>query len=72
MSATVAGATGNPEGFEYPPQQERTSDAHPREYPAHGEVLPERRVQAEDREDQDLREDRDAIADDHVGDRFNQ
>lgn len=72
MSATVAGVTGNPDGLEETPQSVGPNQAHSCEYPAHSEVLPKRRVQAGDREDQDLREDRDAIADGYVSDGFAQ
>lgn len=65
MSATVAGATGNPDPFEQPPQSERPDYAHYRENHAHLQVLRQRRMQPEDREDQDLRDHRDAMADDH-------
>ena len=58
--------------FEHPPQGEGSSDAHNGEDRAHFQVLRQRRVQTEDREDQDLREDRDAVADSHVGDGLDQ
>jgi hypothetical protein len=72
MSATVAAAIGNLDPFEQPPQGEGSDDADPCEERAHLQVLRQRLVQAEDREDQDLRDDCDAIADDHVGDGFDQ
>lgn len=68
MSATVAEATGNPEGLKRPPQQVRPDQTHTGKYPAHREILSERRVKAEYREDKDLRDDRNAVADDHVSD----
>ena len=72
MFAMAAGATGSPDPLEQAPQKIGPDQADTSEYPAHRKILPERSVQAEDREDQDLRRNRDAVTHDHVGDRFNQ
>ena len=72
MFAMAAGATGSPDPLEQAPQQIGPDQAHTSEYPAHCKILPERSVQAEDREDQDLREDRNAVADNHIGDGLDQ
>lgn len=58
--------------LEDPPQDVGPRDAHDGEHRTHLEVLRQRRVQAEDRENQDLRHDRDAVADDHIGDGLDQ
>jgi transposase len=72
MSATAAGAIGNLDPFEQPPQGEGSDDADPCEQRAHLQVLRQRRVQAEDREDQDLGDHGNAVADDHVCDGFDE
>jgi len=54
--------------FEHPPENKGPRDAHHGEHSAHLQVLRQRRVQPEDRKDQDLRYDRDAVADKHIGD----
>lgn len=60
------------EPFEHPPQDVGPRDADYGEDGPHLQVLRQGRVQPEDREDQDLRHDRDAVADDHVGDGLDQ
>jgi hypothetical protein len=54
--------------MEQPPQDERPRDADGREQRAHFQVLRQRRVQPEHREDQDLRDHRDTVADGDIGD----
>ena len=72
MSATVAGAIGNPDPFKHPPQEVGPRDADHGEDRAYLQVLRQRRVQPEDREDQDLCHDRDAVAHGDVGDGLDQ
>ena len=51
---------------------ERAADAHQSEHRAYLQVLSQRRVQPEDREDQDLRGDGEAATHRHVGDGFDE
>jgi hypothetical protein len=68
MSGMAVGATGNPDLLEEASKGERARGAHHGEDRAQLQVLRQRRVQAEYREYQDLRDDRDPVADDYVGD----
>lgn len=52
-----------PQGLEQAAQGERPRDAYHGEDRTHFQVLRQRRLQPEDREDQDLRDDRDAVGD---------
>lgn len=61
-----------PDRFEHPPQEVGPRDAHDREHRAHLQVLRQRRAQAENREDQGLRDDRDIAANRHVRDVLDQ
>jgi cell division protein FtsB len=58
----AAGVIGNLETLEQPSKGEGSDDADPCEHRAHLQVLRQRRVQPEDRENQDLRDHRDAVA----------
>lgn len=55
-----------------PSQGEGTGQAHDGEHRAHLQGLPQRRVQPEDGDDQGLHDDREAVADRHIGDCFEQ
>ena len=57
-----------PECLEQPSQEVGPRDTDKGKHSAHPQVLRQRRVQSEGREDQHLRDDRDAVADGDVGD----
>jgi hypothetical protein len=67
MSGMAAGATGNPEALEQPSQNVAAAKRDNVEDKPQLKVLRQRRVQPEDREDQDLRDDGDPVAHDHIG-----
>ena len=62
--AKLSIALSKPHRLEQSPQDVGSRDADQGEHRAHLQVLGQRRVQPEDREDQDLRDDRDAVAED--------
>ena len=70
MCVMVAGAIGNPDRLEYPPQRERSGDTHHGEDQPKFQVLPQRRLQAKQRKHQHLRGHGHPVTHHDIGDGF--
>jgi hypothetical protein len=68
MSGGVAAVSPDPNPLEGPSQAVRPGDRHNCEDGAHRKVLSQRGAQPEEREDRDLRRNRDAESGHHIGD----